>query len=165
MKIGILGGTFDPIHAGHMALAQAAKDQFELDKVLFVPAFIPPHKTMQRDLTPAPYRYRMVEMALRDHPGFAGRLPLYRVRPALTILESGASIFSLNFLHSWTIKYFETYERLFVITYFKPVQCKFLPAHRQASGKYGFSLSGLFVPLFLPFRSSSLSFSVLSRCQ
>ena len=70
MKIGILGGTFDPIHEGHLALARAAKEQFELAKVLFIPAFIPPHKTARRDLTPAPYRYRMVEMAIRDEPDF-----------------------------------------------------------------------------------------------
>jgi len=70
MKIGILGGTFDPVHAGHIALARAAKEQFGLDKVLFVPAFIPPHKTAHRDLTPAPYRYRMIELAIRCEPDF-----------------------------------------------------------------------------------------------
>ncbi len=70
MKIGILGGTFDPIHEGHLAIARAAKNQFHLDKVFFVPAFLPPHKTARRDLTPAPYRYRMVEMAIRNEPSF-----------------------------------------------------------------------------------------------
>ncbi len=70
MKIGIFGGTFDPIHQGHLSLARSAKIQFSLDKVIFVPAFIPPHKSSKRDLTPAPYRYRMVEMALRDCPEF-----------------------------------------------------------------------------------------------
>ena len=70
MKIGILGGTFDPIHQGHIALAYAAKKEYGLDKVLFVPALIPPHKTARRDLTPAPYRYRMVEIALRPHLNF-----------------------------------------------------------------------------------------------
>jgi nicotinate-nucleotide adenylyltransferase len=70
MKIGILGGTFDPIHTGHLALAHAAQNQFLLDRVLFVPAFIPPHKAARRDITPAPYRFRMVELALRDEPSF-----------------------------------------------------------------------------------------------
>lgn len=69
-RIGILGGTFDPIHHGHLALAKAAQKQFQLDKVLFVPAFIPPHKTEKTDITPAPYRYRMVEMAVLDEPDF-----------------------------------------------------------------------------------------------
>lgn len=70
MKIGIFGGTFDPIHQGHMSLARSAKKQFNLDKIFFVPAFIPPHKSSKQDLTPAPYRYRMVELALRDQPEF-----------------------------------------------------------------------------------------------
>lgn len=70
MKIGILGGTFDPIHESHLALAREAKNQFQLDKVLFVPALIPPFKTLRPDLTPAPYRYRMVELAIREEPDF-----------------------------------------------------------------------------------------------
>lgn len=70
MKIGILGGTFDPVHLGHLGLARAAADQFALDKVLFIPAFIPPHKAGRRDLTPAPYRYRMVELAIRPESRF-----------------------------------------------------------------------------------------------
>lgn len=69
-RIGILGGTFDPIHHGHLSLARAAQKQFQLDKVLFVPAFIPPHKKERADITPAPYRYRMVEMAVLDEPDF-----------------------------------------------------------------------------------------------
>ena len=70
MKTGILGGTFDPIHQGHLALARAAKKQYRLDKILFIPALIPPHKTGRRDMTPAPYRYRMVEMAISNEPDF-----------------------------------------------------------------------------------------------
>jgi len=70
MKLGIFGGTFDPIHRGHMALACAAKEQFALDCVLFVVAMNPPHKTGRHDLTPAPYRYRMVEIAIESYPGF-----------------------------------------------------------------------------------------------
>ena len=70
MKIGIFGGTFDPIHEGHLFLARAARDQYHLDKILFVPAFIPPHKTGRRDMTPAPYRYSMVEMGIRDERDF-----------------------------------------------------------------------------------------------
>ena len=68
VKIGILGGTFDPIHQGHLLLARAAQKQYQLDKVFFVPALIPPHKTNRRDMTPAPYRYRMVELALKNQP-------------------------------------------------------------------------------------------------
>lgn len=70
MKIGIFGGTFDPIHRGHLLLAQQARNQYQLDKVLFIPAKTPPHKTDQSDLTPAPHRFRMVELALKDYPEF-----------------------------------------------------------------------------------------------
>lgn len=70
MKTAILGGTFDPIHQGHLALARAANKQFSLDRVIFVPAFIPPHKAGRRDMTPAPYRYRMTELALQGEAGF-----------------------------------------------------------------------------------------------
>lgn len=70
MKSGILGGTFDPIHQGHLALARAARTQFELDRVLFVPALIPPHKASRRDMTPAPYRYRMAELAVMGQDAF-----------------------------------------------------------------------------------------------
>jgi nicotinate-nucleotide adenylyltransferase len=70
MKIGIFGGTFDPIHTGHLKLAHAAMEQFGLQKVLFVPALTPPHKASRSDLTPAPFRYRMVEMAIQDEPRF-----------------------------------------------------------------------------------------------
>src|SRR3989338_1455725 len=70
MKIGVLGGTFDPIHLGHLMLAGAAKNQYGLDKVVFVPAFIPPNKLNRRDITPAPYRYEMVRLAIQDIPGF-----------------------------------------------------------------------------------------------
>ena len=69
-KIGIFGGTFDPIHRGHLDLARHALKQFRLTKVLFVPALIPPHKSARRDMTPAPYRYRMVETAVREEPQF-----------------------------------------------------------------------------------------------
>ncbi|MBI3316546.1 MAG: nicotinate (nicotinamide) nucleotide adenylyltransferase [Candidatus Omnitrophica bacterium] len=70
MNIGILGGSFDPIHMGHIKLAGVAKEQFSLDKILFIPAFIPPHKSSRRDLTAAPYRYRMVELAIKNFPGY-----------------------------------------------------------------------------------------------
>ena len=70
MKIGILGGTFDPIHEGHLVLAREAVKQFQLSKVVFIPASIPPFKTLRPGLTSAPHRYRMVELAIREEPNF-----------------------------------------------------------------------------------------------
>lgn len=68
MKIGILGGSFDPIHKGHLTLARESLQQFQLDKILFVPASLPPHKKEDFELTPAPLRARMVELAILEEP-------------------------------------------------------------------------------------------------
>lgn len=67
MKIGILGGTFNPIHNGHLLIAQNALDQFHLDKIWFMPAAIPPHK---QDLTIMDAKHRM-QMILRGIEGNA----------------------------------------------------------------------------------------------
>ena len=53
MKIGVYGGTFDPPHLGHMEAARAAAALLELDKILFVPAAIPPHKALPPEAVPA----------------------------------------------------------------------------------------------------------------
>src|SRR5579883_2658750 len=69
MRIGLFGGTFDPIHNAHLAVARAAADRFRLDRVLFVPSAHPPHKA---GVTAAPYedRVRMAEIACDVDPRF-----------------------------------------------------------------------------------------------
>lgn len=69
MRLAILGGTFDPIHEAHLALAREAAARFHLDQVLFVPASQPPHKS---GVTHAGYedRVRMTELACAGEPGF-----------------------------------------------------------------------------------------------
>lgn len=62
MKIGVYGGTFDPPHLGHMAAARAAAGLLELDKILFVPAAIPPHKTLPPEAVPAGDRLAMTAL-------------------------------------------------------------------------------------------------------
>ena len=69
MRIGILGGTFDPPHAGHMALAQAAKEALSLDEVIWIPAFQNPLKG--RKSTPARQRLEMVKLAVQGVEGMA----------------------------------------------------------------------------------------------
>ncbi len=68
-KIGIMGGTFDPIHHGHLVIAEAAREQFELDRVIFIPAALPPHKQAV-EITPALHRYLMTVLAVEAHPQF-----------------------------------------------------------------------------------------------
>jgi nicotinate-nucleotide adenylyltransferase len=85
VKIGVLGGTFDPIHNGHIALAVAARDAHRLDRVLFVPAGSPPHKrTAVR--TPAQERLAMVRIALEGLDGFeVCTLEVERSGPSYTV--------------------------------------------------------------------------------
>lgn len=66
---GILGGTFDPVHFAHLAIAEQTRETLGLAGVLFVPALIPPHKLGQR-ISPAPDRVAMVELAIADNPTF-----------------------------------------------------------------------------------------------
>ena len=63
MKVGIFGGTFDPIHLGHIAIAKAAKEQFGLDMVRIMPARIPPHK-QTKAVTEDVHRLMMISLAL-----------------------------------------------------------------------------------------------------
>lgn len=69
MKIGIMGGTFDPIHFGHLATAEAVREIFTLDEVLFIPAARPPHKR-GRNVTDSKHRLAMVELATRSNEFF-----------------------------------------------------------------------------------------------
>ncbi|NLB88154.1 MAG: nicotinate-nucleotide adenylyltransferase, partial [Syntrophomonadaceae bacterium] len=68
-KIGIIGGTFDPIHYGHLVAAEWAKEELNLDKVVFIPAANPPHKEAQ-EIADEKYRYLMVSWAIKDNQDF-----------------------------------------------------------------------------------------------
>src|SRR3981081_2543059 len=69
MKIGLFGGTFDPIHRGHIALARAALERCHLNRIYFVPASVPPHK-QQQALSPFPHRYAMLTLATAQEKAF-----------------------------------------------------------------------------------------------
>ncbi|MBI5567490.1 MAG: nicotinate (nicotinamide) nucleotide adenylyltransferase [Chloroflexi bacterium] len=85
MKLGLLGGTFDPPHFGHLRMAQAALDQLHLDRVLFAPAGVQPLRQAERH-TPPEQRARMVELAIADQPCFTvSRLDLDRPGPHYTV--------------------------------------------------------------------------------
>jgi len=73
MNIGLFGGTFDPIHRGHLALARAAREHYKLGRILFVPANVPPHKRAQ-PLSAFPHRYAMTALATAQEKDFAPSL-------------------------------------------------------------------------------------------
>jgi nicotinate-nucleotide adenylyltransferase len=72
-RIAIFGGSFDPIHSGHLAVARAADRRFNFDEIHFIPASRPPHKLKQH-LAPFPHRFAMVALACSDHPHFVPSL-------------------------------------------------------------------------------------------
>lgn len=67
MRLGILGGTFDPIHLGHLRLAEEVGEDLRLEKVYLIPAAMPPHKE-RRPITPFHHRLRMIQLAAQDSP-------------------------------------------------------------------------------------------------
>jgi len=69
MRIGLFGGTFDPVHLGHLVLAEQAREQAGLDEVWFVPAARPPHKT-DLELSPFARRVEMIELAIAGNAAF-----------------------------------------------------------------------------------------------
>ncbi len=78
-KVGIMGGTFDPIHTGHLILGEAAYEQFELDGVLFMPTGNPPHKKLGAGRASNGQRVEMVTLAIEDNPHF--KLSLEEMHP------------------------------------------------------------------------------------
>jgi nicotinate-nucleotide adenylyltransferase len=85
VKLGILGGTFDPIHYGHLLIAEMAREGLRLERVLFVPAGDPPHKQEQQK-SGAQHRRRMVELAIEDNPYFeVSLIDLDRPGPNYTV--------------------------------------------------------------------------------
>lgn len=70
-RIGIMGGTFDPIHIGHLILGETAYHQFQLDKILFMPAGNPPHKQARENRATDRQRVDMVRLAIASNPHFA----------------------------------------------------------------------------------------------
>lgn len=69
-EIGIVGGTFDPIHTGHLAMAEGLRDRYGLAEVWFMPAGTPPHKAGRQRMTDAHHRLAMVRLAIAGNPHF-----------------------------------------------------------------------------------------------
>ena len=84
MRVGILGGTFDPVHYAHLALAEEARTQLDLKLVIFLPAGQPPHK-LCRIITPTHHRLTMLQLALKSNLHFViSRVDVDRLGPCYT---------------------------------------------------------------------------------
>lgn len=68
-RYGVMGGTFNPIHMAHLYIAYEAKEKLSLDKVIFMPTGVPPHK-LNSDILDSKERYNMVKLAIKDYEGF-----------------------------------------------------------------------------------------------
>ena len=84
-KIGIMGGTFNPVHSGHLVTAQEALSQFKLDRVIFIPTGNPPHK-IEKDIADAEDRYIMTVIATSSNSNFyVSRMEIDRKEKSYTI--------------------------------------------------------------------------------
>ena len=70
-RVGLFGGTFDPVHLGHLILAESALEELNLDRILFIPAGISPHKTLRPPAATAEQRLEMLRLALAEEPRFS----------------------------------------------------------------------------------------------
>jgi nicotinate-nucleotide adenylyltransferase len=114
-RIGVFGGSFDPVHMGHLTIAQDAVEQLELDRLIFVPAAVPPHK-QEKTLTEGRHRFEMLQMATESNLSFeVSDMELQRggisyTFDTMTHIQAehpGAELYfivgldSLTILHSW----------------------------------------------------------------
>lgn len=103
-RTGLLGGTFDPAHNGHVAIAETARRVFKLDRVLLVPARVPPHR-LSAPVASASDRFAMVELAVKDHKGLAASnlelhdpAPTYTTETLQRLINAGQSTSQLFFI-------------------------------------------------------------------
>lgn len=103
-KLGVLGGTFDPIHMGHLVLAEQVREKLQLDQIIFIPSASPPHKTEQK-LSPADGRFEMTKLAIEGNPYFsASDIELKRTGLSYTV----ETLRELKELHNDVEMYFLT---------------------------------------------------------
>jgi nicotinate-nucleotide adenylyltransferase len=101
-RIGLMGGTFDPIHVGHLAIADDVREALLLERILFVPAGTPPHKPAG-EVTDVAHRVAMVEAAIADNASFElSRIEVDRAGPSYTVetVEALAATFDVTVILS-----------------------------------------------------------------
>lgn len=126
-RLGILGGTFNPIHFGHLAAAEEVRDRLKLEKVIFIPSFLPPHK-IDEDIPSAVQRQEMVRLAIRGNAHFTvsdmeirrgGRSYTIDTIEALRQAHPGADLYFLTGLDSFLeIRTWKDWDRLMTLCSF-----------------------------------------------
>ena len=164
LKLGIMGGTFDPIHLGHIKVAEIVRTQFYLEKVIFVAARCPPHKSIN-DITPGEHRYAMLELAIKDIPYFeSSRIEMESKCPSY----AGDTIkaFKEKYGDNWQIYFITGLDALLTIiswdrarTY--PGLCQFIAATRPGYNRKEIdkSIPSEFVPYITIIEEPRLSIS------
>jgi len=104
LRIGILGGTFNPPHLGHLVLAEESIRQLKLDKVIFIPAFIPPHKELEKNNPEI--RYKMAALACKGNPAF---------EVSMIEIKRSAVSYSVDTLRAFKKQYGKEAELFFII--------------------------------------------------
>lgn len=143
MRVGIFGGTFDPIHYAHLFVAEEARQRFELEQVVFIPCGTPPHKKSYA-VSPAEHRFAMTLLATASNPHF---------RTSRLEIERGGVSYTVDTLEQWRQLY--PHHELFLLigadslTYiasWKQPERICQLAHLVAASRPGFDLSRLHLP-------------------
>ena len=126
-RLGILGGTFNPIHLGHLAAAEEVRDRLKLEKVIFIPSFLPPHK-IDEEIPSAVQRQEMVRLAIKGNAQFTvsdveiqrgGRSYTIDTMEALQQSHPGAELYFLTGLDSFLeIRTWKDWDRLLTLCSF-----------------------------------------------
>ncbi len=140
-SVGIMGGTFDPIHYGHLVIAEGARARYNMDEIIFVPSGTPPHK-VNRDITDAEHRYQMTRLAIQGNPHFCvSRLEIDRpgLSYAVDTIRALRDLYSAN-----TELYFITgADAIMEILSWKDVGTLISMCQLVAATRPGYSLTGL----------------------
>ena len=104
-RLGVYGGTFDPIHIGHLEIARAVVHQFALDELLIIPAYRPPHKTLN-DISEAHHRYAMATLAFKNEP---------RIQVSKMEIESPEKPYTIQTMERLKAEYSESTQLFFVM--------------------------------------------------
>ncbi len=126
-RLGIIGGTFNPIHYGHLAAAEEVRDRLKLDRVLFIPSFLPPHKH-EEDIPSAVQRLEMVRLAISGNSHFkvsdievkrGGKSYTIDTIEALLLQHPGAELYFITGIDSFLdIQAWKDWERLLSLCFF-----------------------------------------------